>query len=62
MEGAMKAVLFAAHGGPEVLDLDEAPDPVAGAGEVVVESRRRLITSRAWRLSQPWAHIIFQAD
>jgi len=33
----MKAVLFAAHGGPEVLDIGEAADPVAGPGEVVVD-------------------------
>jgi NADPH:quinone reductase-like Zn-dependent oxidoreductase len=36
-EGPMKAVLFAAHGGPEVLRLGDAPDPVAGPGEVVVD-------------------------
>ncbi len=33
----MKAVLLAAHGGPEMLRLGEAPDPVAGPGEVVVD-------------------------
>src|SRR6266446_3043950 len=33
----MKAVLFEKHGGPEVLHLAEAPDPVAGPGEVVVD-------------------------
>ena len=33
----MKAVLFAKHGGPEMLHLGEAPDPVAGPGEVVVD-------------------------
>jgi hypothetical protein len=33
-----------------------------GSARRVVESHRLLITSRAWRLSQPWAHIIFQAD
>ena len=32
----MKAVLFRAHGGPEVLEYADAPDPVPGAGEVVV--------------------------
>jgi NADPH:quinone reductase-like Zn-dependent oxidoreductase len=37
MEKAMKAVLFAAHGGPEMLRLGEAPDPVADPGEVVVD-------------------------
>ena len=33
----MKAVLFDKHGGPEVLHLADVPDPVAGAGEVVVD-------------------------
>ena len=33
----MKAVLLTKHGGPEVLRLDEAPDPTAGPGEVVVD-------------------------
>ncbi|MFZ3238006.1 MAG: NADP-dependent oxidoreductase [Stellaceae bacterium] len=33
----MKAVLLTGHGGPEMLRLGEAPDPVAGAGEVVVD-------------------------
>src|ERR1700749_4813351 len=36
-EAAMKAVLFEKHGGPEVLHLAEAPDPVAGPGEVVAD-------------------------
>jgi len=33
----MKAVLLSEHGGPETLRYGEAPDPVAGPGEVVVE-------------------------
>jgi NADPH:quinone reductase-like Zn-dependent oxidoreductase len=33
----MKAMLLTAHGGPEMLRLGEAPDPVAGPGEVVVD-------------------------
>lgn len=32
----MKAVLMHRHGGPEVLEYDDAPDPVAGPGEVLV--------------------------
>lgn len=32
----MRAIVFHAHGGPEVLTLAELPEPVAGAGEVVV--------------------------
>jgi NADPH:quinone reductase-like Zn-dependent oxidoreductase len=35
----MKAVRFHQHGGPEVLTYEDAPDPVAGPGEVVVRVR-----------------------
>jgi len=35
----MRAASFRAHGGPEVLEVGEAPDPVAAAGTVVVEVR-----------------------
>jgi NADPH2:quinone reductase len=37
MEKSMKAVLCVRHGGPEVLELRDIPDPVAGKGEVVVK-------------------------
>ena len=33
----MKAMLLLGHGGPEMLRYGDAPDPVAGAGEVVVD-------------------------
>jgi NADPH:quinone reductase-like Zn-dependent oxidoreductase len=33
----MKAVLLTGHGGPEMLRYGEAPDPVAGPGEIVVD-------------------------
>jgi NADPH:quinone reductase-like Zn-dependent oxidoreductase len=33
----MKAVLLTAHGGPDKLTYGDAPDPVAGPGEVVVD-------------------------
>lgn len=33
----MKAILAHAFGGPEVLEYQDAPDPVAGAGEVVID-------------------------
>ena len=33
----MKAILLAKHGGPEMLRYADAPDPVAGPGEVVVD-------------------------
>jgi len=33
----MKAMLLTGHGGPEMLRYGEAPDPVAGPGEIVVD-------------------------
>lgn len=33
----MKAILLTGHGGPEMLTYAEAPDPRAGAGEIVVD-------------------------
>lgn len=35
----MKCVRFHAHGGPDVLTYEDAPDPVAGTGEVLVRVR-----------------------
>jgi len=32
----MRAALFRKHGGPEVLEIAEVPDPVAGPGQVQV--------------------------
>jgi NADPH:quinone reductase-like Zn-dependent oxidoreductase len=50
MEEAMKAVLFAAHGGPEMLRLGEAPDPVAGPGEVVVDVHAASINAADYKV------------
>ena len=33
----MRAVVISSPGGPEVLQVAEVPDPVAGFGEVVIE-------------------------
>ncbi len=33
----MKAVLLMGHGGPEMLRYGDAPDPVAGPGDVLVD-------------------------
>jgi NADPH:quinone reductase-like Zn-dependent oxidoreductase len=35
----MKAVVFSQHGGPEVLQYQEVPDPKPGPGEVLIEVR-----------------------
>ena len=32
----MKAIVVHQHGGPEVLEFEEYPDPVPGPGEVLV--------------------------
>ena len=42
----MKAVLLRTLGGPEVLKLEDAPDPRAGAGEVVVRLRAAALNHR----------------
>ena len=36
---AMKAITFAQAGGPEVLRLEDVPDPQPGAGEILVRVR-----------------------
>lgn len=46
----MKAVLLTAHGGPENLHYAEAPDPVAGAGEVVVDVHAASINAADWKV------------
>lgn len=33
----MKAAFFARHGGPEVMEYGDAPDPVVGPGQVLVD-------------------------
>jgi len=33
----MKAIVFHEHGGPEVLSLEDMPDPKPGPGQVVVK-------------------------
>ena len=33
----MRAIVLRAHGGPEVLQIEEVPDPVAGPDQIVVD-------------------------
>jgi NADPH:quinone reductase-like Zn-dependent oxidoreductase len=46
----MKAVLLKGHGGPEMLQLGEVPDPVAGPGEVVVDIHAASINAADYKV------------
>jgi NADPH:quinone reductase-like Zn-dependent oxidoreductase len=46
----MKAVLFDDYGGPEVLYLGEALDPVAGPGGIVVEIHAASVNAADWKV------------
>lgn len=45
----MKAVRFAAYGGPEVLELEEVPEPHAGPGQIRVAVRAAGVNPHDWR-------------
>ena len=46
----MKAVLLTGHGGPDKLVYGEAPDPVAGSGEVVVDVHAASINAADYKV------------
>ena len=46
----MKAVMLTKHGGPEVLQLGEAPDPAPGSGEVVVDIHAASINAADYKV------------
>ncbi len=48
----MKAVLMDDYGGPEVLRLGEAPDPVAGPGEILVEIHAASVNAADWKVRE----------
>jgi NADPH:quinone reductase-like Zn-dependent oxidoreductase len=48
----MKAVYFEAHGGPEVLQYGEVPDPVAEADQVVVDVHAASVNGADWQVRQ----------
>jgi NADPH:quinone reductase-like Zn-dependent oxidoreductase len=48
--GIMKAVYFEQHGGPEVLKYGDRPDPVAKAGEVVVDIHAASVNGADWKV------------
>jgi len=58
----MKAVLLTGHGGPEMLRYGEAPDPVAGPGEVVVDIHAASVNAADYRVrlvGGPYVNIRF---
>ena len=46
----MKASFFRRFGGPEVLEYGELPDPVPGAGEVLVQVRAASVNAADWKM------------
>jgi NADPH:quinone reductase-like Zn-dependent oxidoreductase len=46
----MKAALIMRHGGPEVLQYGDVPDPVAGAGEVLVDVHAASVNAADWKM------------
>jgi NADPH:quinone reductase-like Zn-dependent oxidoreductase len=46
----MKAAFFMRHGGPEVLQYGEVPDPVPGAGEVLVDIHAASVNAADWKM------------
>ncbi len=46
----MKAAYFEKHGGPEVLQLGDLPDPTAGPGEIVVDIHAASVNGADWKV------------
>jgi NADPH:quinone reductase-like Zn-dependent oxidoreductase len=46
----MKAACFMKHGGPEVMELRELPDPAPAAGEVLVEVHAASVNGADWKV------------
>ena len=46
----MKAILLTGHGGPDMLRYGDAPDPVAGPGEVVVDVRAASVNAADYKV------------
>jgi NADPH:quinone reductase-like Zn-dependent oxidoreductase len=46
----MKAAFFMRHGGPEVLEYGDLPDPVPGPGEVLVDVHAASVNAADWKV------------
>jgi NADPH:quinone reductase-like Zn-dependent oxidoreductase len=58
----MKAVLLTSHGGPEMLRYGDAPDPIAGPGEVVVDIHAASVNAADYKVRRgggPYGNIKF---
>ena len=44
----MKAILLTGHGGPEMLRYGDAPDPIAGSGEILVDIVAASVNAYQW--------------
>ncbi|HMK09342.1 MAG TPA: zinc-binding dehydrogenase, partial [Anaerolineales bacterium] len=50
----MRAIYFPVHGGPEVLELGERPDPVAGPGQVLVRLKAAALNRADLWVREGW--------
>jgi NADPH:quinone reductase-like Zn-dependent oxidoreductase len=48
----MKAILMSGYGGPEVLEFGDAPDPVAGPDEVVIDIHAVSLNPADWKVRE----------
>jgi NADPH:quinone reductase-like Zn-dependent oxidoreductase len=46
----MKAAFFRKHGGPEVMEYGDYPDPVAGPGQVLVDVHAASVNGADWKV------------
>src|SRR5262245_19936354 len=46
----MKADFFRKHGGPEVMEYGDMPDPVAGAGQVLIDVHAASVNGADWKV------------
>jgi NADPH:quinone reductase-like Zn-dependent oxidoreductase len=46
----MNACFFRRYGGPGVLEYGELPDPVPGAGEVLIDVHAASVNAADWRM------------
>ena len=56
----MKAAFIERHGGPEVLQFGEMPDPVAGPGQVLVDIAAASVNGADWKVREGKSNPIFK--